>query len=168
MAIVKLAEGTYSRPQDVIMAIEYIGNLKKCNHMIEGGRNIIDSITGNPYSIAEQFLTIQHGQRFNRRMYHLIISFEGLPEGFSLKFVYDVGQTVADMYQDYQSAFAVHEDKEYLHIHMALNNCPVFQDKPKLSCVLNLFGIQNRVEDMIDSYLGYCENILMKKWRVQY
>ena len=155
MAYVKLADGTYSRPEDEIKAIEYIGNLKKCSHMIEGGRNIIDSIIGNPYDIARQFLAMQWGQRFNRRMYHLIISFEGLPDRFSLKFAYDVGQAVADMYPDYQSAFAVHEDKRYLHIHMALNNCPVFLDKPKLSSVLNLYAIQNRTEAMVDWYLGY-------------
>ena len=80
MAIVKLTEGTYSRPEDVIRAIEYIGNLKKCNHMVEGGRNIIGTITGDPGGIAEQFFAIQQGQRFKRRMYHLIISFEGLPD----------------------------------------------------------------------------------------
>jgi len=155
MAFIKLAEGTYSRPEDEIATLEYIGNLKKCNHMIEGGRNIINSITGNPQGIAVQFLTIQQGQRFSRRMYHLIISFEDYLDGFSLNFAYKVGQAVADMYPDYQSAFAVHEDKEYLHIHMALNNCPVFPDKPKLSCVLNLYGIQRMVEEMIDRYLGY-------------
>ena len=72
MAYVKLADGTYSRPEDEIKAIEYIGNLKKCSHMIEGGRNIIDSIIGNPYDIARQFLAMQWGQRFSRRMYHLM------------------------------------------------------------------------------------------------
>ena len=59
MAYIKLTDGTYSNPKDVIKALEYIGNLKKCNHMVEGGRNIFDSITGNPYGIAEQFLIIQ-------------------------------------------------------------------------------------------------------------
>ena len=59
------------------------------------------------------------------------------------------------MYPDYQSAFAVHEDKEYLHIHMVLNNCPVFPDKPKLTCVLNQYGIWKMVERRIDWYLGF-------------
>lgn len=155
MAIVKLADGTYSSPKDVIRAMDYIGNLKKCSHMVEGGRNIFDTITGNPYGIAEQFLIIQQGQRFNRRMYHMIISFEGILDKSHLGFAYRAGQAVADMYPDYQSAFAVHEDKKYLHIHMAFNNCPVFLDKPKLSCVLNPYGIQKMVEGMIDRYLGY-------------
>lgn len=123
--------------------------------MVEGGRNIFDSITGNPYGIAGQFLVIQRGQRFSRRMYHLIISFEGILDKSHLGFAYKAGQAVADMYPDYQSVFAVHEDKKYLHIHMALNNCPVLQNKSKLSYVLNLYGIQKMVERLIDRYLGY-------------
>lgn len=164
MAYIKLTEGKYYYPDDVIKAMEYIGDLRKCSHMVEGGRNIIYSVIGNPEGMARQFLSIQEGQRFNRRIYHLIISFDNFLDSSMpshLKFIYEVGKALADIYTDYQSVFTVHENTSYLHLHMIINNCPVFTEKPKLSCILNLPYINKRVDEMFDWYL---ENTIQKKY----
>lgn len=58
------------------------------------------------------------------------------------------------MYPDYQSAFAIHEDKDIPHLHIMLNNCPIPLNKPKLTAVINPLNIQEMVDSMIDHKLG--------------
>lgn len=155
MAYTKLTKERYYYSDDVTRVMEYIGDLRKCSHMVEGGRNIIYSVIGNPDGMAKQFLSIQEGQRFNRRIYHLIISFDYFLDSSMtshLKFAYEVGKSISDLYTDYQSVFTVHENTSYLHLHMIINNCPIFTNKPKLSCVLNLPYIRKRVEQMLGWY----------------
>jgi len=154
MAIVKLTKDKYQYKGDVIKVIHYIGNLSKCNHEIFGGRNLFNYFNYYGDLIAEQFLAIQQGQRFVRRIYHLIISFDSKIDNADLFFAQRVGQRLCDLYPEYQSIFVVHEDKEALHMHMVFNNCPIFPGKPKLTSVFNLPLLQDIVDTMISKHLG--------------
>ena len=155
MAIVKLTKAQYPNKGDVIKLAYYIANPMKCANDISGGKNIITagSFFCDPESVAAQFLAIQHGQRFERRLYHVIINFDSSDQ-IIVTWAYQIGMAVCNMYPDYQSAFAVHEDKDIPHIHIMLNNCPIPLNKPKLTAVINLFNIQLMVDSMIDHKLG--------------
>lgn len=154
MAIIKLTKDKYQYKGDVIKILDYIGNLIKCEHEIFGGCNLFDYFNYDGGFIAEQFLAIQQGQRFVRRIYHLIISFDSKIDNADLFFARKVGQSISNLYPEYQSIFAVHEDKEALHIHMVFNNCSIFPDRPKLTSVFNLPLIHDMVDTMVSRHLG--------------
>lgn len=153
MAIVKLIKGTYTEEEDVRRVLDYICNVIKCEHGIYGGRNIIAYNSYEEELIAEQFFAAQYRRRFLRRIYQVVISFEQVDEP-NLDFAYQVGQAVAGLYADYQSIFAVHEDKWYLHIHIIFNNCSIFPDKENLTNIFDIFRIRQKVDSMIDARLG--------------
>lgn len=155
MAIVKLTKEQYPNRGDVIKLAYYIANPMKCVNTISGGKNIITagSFFCDPESVAAQFLAIQHGQRFERRLYHVIINFDSSDQ-VNVTWVYQIGMAVCNMYSDYQSAFAIHEDKDIPHIHIMLNNCPIPLNKPKLTAVINPLNIQEMVDSMINHKLG--------------
>ena len=154
MAYFKLTKGTYSEESDVIRALLYIFDVIKCKHDIYGGCNIIAYNSFEPELIAEQFFAIQYRRRFTRRIYHVVISFDQILDAPDLKFAYQVGVAVSHLYADYQSVFAVHEDKGYLHIHMIFNNCAIFSEVPNLSAIFDICRIQQMVDDMISGHLG--------------
>lgn len=155
MAFVKSVEEQYPSKGDVRKLAHYIADPMKCKSMIDGGKNIfIESFLCNPDVIAEQFLAVQHGQSFKRRLYHVIISFEHILDQVNIRQAYYIGQAVCNMYPEYQSAFSIHENTETLHIHIMFNNCPIMPNRPKLTDVFNLLSIQEKVEFMIDHNLG--------------
>ncbi len=155
MAYVKLVDGTYPYEKDVINVIKYIADLGKCGSLVYGGRNIIYDILEDPYGMAEQFLIIQNKRSFSRRLYHLIITLEYSVDDACLGLTEQIANMVINMYPDYQSVFVVHEDKKnYLHIHMLFNNCPVNPDKKNLTYYFNICNIIDIVEDMVVEYIA--------------
>ena len=154
MAYAKLVKSRYQDEKDVEYLAAYLGRYIERCHYVEGGRNIISSVFVNPDIVAEQFLAVQYGESFRRRLYHLVISFDPLVDDADLDFAHYVGQAVCNMYPDYQSVFAVHEDKAAPHLHIMFNNCPIYPDKPKLSDVFNFVAINAAVNRMIDIHLG--------------
>lgn len=154
MAIVKVTQAQYSYPSDVKNLLEYISDLNKSDHLICGGHNIIGNVYADPDSIAEQFLTIQKSRNARRRLYHLIISFDSIIDEPTGRLVYNIGQAICSLYNQYQSVFTVHEDTYNLHIHLVINNCPVFPSEPNLTASFNSYTVKQIVDDMIDTHIG--------------
>ena len=157
MAYVKLAPGKYPDKSDVVNLAYYIADVNKCENIISGGLNIISAIKYNPELVTDQFFAIQQGERFERRVYHIIVNFDCGLDQPDLKLAYQVGQAVINMYPDYQSVFTVHEDKQSPHLHIMINNCPVYPDKPKLTGIFNLPTVRQVVDEIIDHHVmgGY-------------
>lgn len=154
MAYVKLVKEQYPNQRAVICLFQYINNLSKLEHEVFGGNNILFDYVPSGNFVVEQFLVVQHGQVISRRLYHVIVSFDNVIDNANLRFAYDVGMYICRMYREYQSYFAVHEDKEYLHIHIVFNNCPICSDKPKLTSTFNIFSIRQAVDTMVDYHLS--------------
>lgn len=155
MGYTKLIEECYSEEKDVIKVMDYIGTISKCSHLLEGGCNIIGGIIGDSNNIALQFLLIQEGQCIQRRLYHVVISFDKeLDDKINLKYAHIIGQRISRLYPAFQSVFTLHEDTENLHIHILFNNCPIDRAAPKLSSMFNIWTIKEIVDDMTDRYQG--------------
>lgn len=154
MAYYKLRDGLYSEESDMIMALNYICNPIKCSHEIIGGRNIIGIESFDPNFYAEQFQAVQYQRRFEKRIYHMIISFDEALDKPDLTFAYQVGMAVTGMYGNYQSIFTVHEDKPYLHLHIIFNNCAVSPNVKNLTYIFDLYAVRKMVDGMIDNRLG--------------
>lgn len=155
MAYVKIAEGTYPYEEDVIKAMYYIADLSKCKSLVYGGCNVISGILEDPYGMAEQFLLIQSRKKRSRRLYHVIVTLDYSVDDASLELADKVAGMVTAMYPDYQSVFVVHEDKrDYLHIHIIFNNCPLDPGKKNLSYYFHICAVRDRVEDMVIDYIN--------------
>lgn len=158
MAIIKLVKEQYPNKGDVYKLAYYLGRYNKCPNEIAGGNNIMCTLAENPDFVADQFVTIQHGQRFTRRLYHVVVSFEEGLDDANNRFAFNVGKCICNLYPDYQSAFIIHQDTNFIHIHVIFNNCPIYAEKPKLTCLFNRLTIQNLVENMIFNHLGIVVN----------
>lgn len=154
MAFVKLVPETYPNKGDVFKLLNYICRYSKCNNELAGGMNVMSSIMVDPWFISDQFLAIQHGEIFQRRLYHVIISFDTELDGINHFGTKNMADMICDMYKDYQSVFVVHEDTKNPHAHIVFNNCPIFPDKPKLSSVINIMAIQKMIDTVVEERLG--------------
>lgn len=154
MAVVEVVEKQYASRESVQDLMNYIADLSKCKSMISGGANIIGSIFADPYSIASQFIYVQGYGRFKRRLYHVIISPDSVLDQPDSKLMYRIGDTIANIYNEYQSVYTVHENTSNMHIHMVLNNCSFLPGKEKLTARLDRRLIQSVTEQIIDEHLG--------------
>lgn len=155
MAICKVVKGIYKEEVDVIRLIRYIADLKKCDHMICGGRGIIGNefIFNSPDFIAEQFLEMQRYVPFlKKRVYHIVISLS-VGDYTNLNEIVNIAQMIIHLYPDYQSVYVVHENHKVPHIHIVFNNYSVYQSF-KLSYRLNMMEIKQYVDEIIDYELG--------------
>ena len=162
MAIVKSAHELYVNNSDVVNALNYICDLYKCDNCIYSGRNISMLDMFDPNLFAIQFLAVQDKRRFTKRIHHVIISFDQISDSPDLNFCYQVGMAVTGLYQNYQSVFTVHEDKNFLHLHIIFNNCSIFPDVKNLTSYFSKYAIQNLVDKMIFAHLGIPDLYLMK------
>lgn len=154
MAYVELAKGHYPKARDVFGLAWYIYDLSKCIKEVYGGKNIIMDECYNPMFIAQQFCAVQRGQAYTRGLYHLVISFDPYIDNANLMFANNVAQRICNLYPNYQSFFAVHENTKALHIHIMFNNCPIFENCPKLTSLFNIMTVRGIVDEMIDRHLG--------------
>ena len=153
MAYVKLVNEKYPKENDVLRLSWYIYNLNKNKREVYGGRNIFVDMY-NPVSIGLQFCAVQYGQTFQRRLYHVVISFDPVIDNANHKLAHNVATRICNLYYNYQSFFAIHDNTDVLHVHMMFNNCSAFDGIPKLSEVFNILTVRNIVDDMIDRHLG--------------
>lgn len=154
MAYVKLVKEIYRNESDMFKLSDYIYDLQKCKSDIYGGRNLIIEDYYNPIFIAEQFRMAQQGKGFVRRIYHLVISFDPDLDNANLMLANNVARCICNLYPNYQSFFAVHENTKALHIHIIFNNCAIYENMPRLSEVFNVVMIRGIVDEMIDRHLG--------------
>mgnify|MGYP006389158067 CR=1 FL=1 len=141
--------------------------------MLYGSRNLlIDSSCYNPLFIADQLLAVQYKKitaKSPKRLYHIIVSMDMNIEGSNnygyhmndrdlkrknVYFLMNLGNKILDLYPDYQSFFAVHEDKEHLHMHIVFNNCPIYPEKKNLTYCYNHLQIQRLVDSFVDCEIG--------------
>lgn len=153
MAYVKLVNEKYSKENDVLRLSWYIYNPNKNTYGVYGGRNIFIDMY-NPVSIGTQFCAVQYGQMFQRRLHHVVISFDPVIDNANLKLAHNVASSICNLYRQYQSFFAIHDSTDILHVHIMFNNCPVFGNHPKLTEVFNIITVRKIVDDMIDRHLG--------------
>lgn len=157
MAIVKQARertvSTYKYEGDVCSVIRYIGDLNKADYEICGARNVLgkSQIFTNPAFITSQFLVIQDGYYDNkRRIYHLICSFRR--NELSVRNIQRVGNYICAMFPDYQSMFVLHQNTGNYHLHIVINNMPIFDGEPLLSTRgINLCQVNGAVKEFINS-----------------
>lgn len=120
MAILKTSNGRHKYFDDDSRkdVLDYILDPVKMPHGYCGKYTVDQE---NPH---ESMLLIaeRYGKTFGVKLRHFIISFDP-SELTDPKKAYDIALDIADFFiRDYQTVFAVHEDKDHLHIHFVINS----------------------------------------------
>lgn len=160
MSYCKIVKGTeftnkYSNAIDVYRVVYYVLDINKTVHGIIGSNKIMccKELNVYPQFVANQFLTIQSDMSgCSRRLYHVIISFdEEESEELKLSQIRNIAELVIGLYPDYQSIYALHENKEHAHLHILFNNIPIDDSIRKLSNAMFI----NRIENVVDDFIGF-------------
>ena len=151
MAFIKEVSGEYRNAGDLLNLTEYVVDAEKSHtDFLIGGLNVLLD-GGNVGLIFDQMSTIQKHRRFSRRAYHIIVAFDPVLESHvKPQTAYYIGEKICWLYREYQSFFYVHEDHEYLHLHLIINNLPIYPTKKNLSEHLDLRRIHTLVEDIVE------------------
>jgi len=82
--------------------------------------------------VADQFLTVQDTTsiRFRGRIYYIGYDLDNALDIVCPQSIMTIGLAFLQLYPQYQSFFAVHQNTQNLHFHMILNNIPVFGTTP--------------------------------------
>ncbi len=122
MAIIKLMHinecSKHNPAQHLKNSIKYITNSDKT----QNGR-LIGSINCTKNAVYQEMLDVkrQFGKETMRQGYHFVISF--VPREVDANTAYKITQRIIERYlQDYQTVFAVHDDKEHIHSHIIFNS----------------------------------------------
>lgn len=123
MPTVKFADGKFSNKDAVERLVTYIFKSERPHYDISGALGVYPI---NPEDIIDQFNMIQewHRNTKGRKVYHLIVSFSDDEMTQLDKCDYEeIGYSIADLFWDagHQTAFALHENKDHLHFHLAIN-----------------------------------------------
>lgn len=154
MGYIKLAKGKYYDEIDVINATYYILDLQKCVHRVCYAQNFICcNPLISPDIISSQFIAIQNAYpgSYKRRIYHIICSLDDKDVYNTLLATFSIGLTFQHLYCNYQSIFAIHEDKQHIHLHMLMNNIPL-TGTALLSSQLNMMHLQTLAYCVFDIY----------------
>ncbi len=155
MAVVKLIDHDYSKPEDVYRLIDYVtGPLKQNRAGISGGRNLIGSPERDTDAIAEEFIIVQKDRNLRRRLYHVVVSFDTVLDKPNYGFLNTIGRRICSLYPEYQSLYTVHDDTDHLHLHIIFNNCSIYPNVKNLSSRFDFYTIIHLVDNMIDDELG--------------
>jgi hypothetical protein len=157
MAYIKSVSVRYHNKQDVINLVAYIGDVMKCDSMMAGGNGVIDcqNIWNDPDFLAEQLIFIQdQKQGFQRRVFHIIISFEKGFDTISPEQARKIGNMICGLYPEYQSVFTLHENTRNMHLHLIINNCPIDSSLPFLTYRLSKLDIGEMVNGTVDKMIG--------------
>lgn len=123
MPTIKFVKGKYNNADAIDKLISYIFNSQKTTHNITG---VTSAFPLEKYKIIQQFNKVQiyHRNAKGRKAYHLIVSFSEKEEAlFRLKDYRKIGYKIAAYFDNahHQTAFALHENTDNLHIHFAIN-----------------------------------------------
>ena len=159
MGLVFIEKEDYPNPSDVINLANYIATLSKCPHFICRTSNIISS--QNPfldmYSIARQFICIQdtYKGQFKHRVYHIYYSLDMDLDTMTIQSAESIGIAFMMLYSQYQSIFAVHEDKGFLHFHMMINNISWIDGVKPLSHYISQMNLDSLAYAVLKDYQDY-------------
>lgn len=148
---------SYTEPSDVVKLIYYVCDLSKNPNGLYGENAIMRyNRILDPGSISSQFLDIQNAypKTFSRRAYHIIYSHDNLGCE-TLPALYSIGLALTWAHKDYQSIFAIHQNTKHLHLHMVINNIPLFDEVGTLSNHINFLQLENIAYSVLDEYWLY-------------
>lgn len=155
MPFIKLTPTGYKSCNDMFKLITYI--LSEENRSINGlvGGNMI--LSGSPQYIYEQMLDVKkkYNKQYGRFMRHLIIS----PSDYELQFIslhqlYLLGQQICNLFPSYQTVFAIHQNTNHPHIHIAINTVS-FIDGKKLQ--VNLHEVRKAINRLFAFYVPHAD-----------
>lgn len=122
MAKLKKIAGDYTNPDAIEKVIHYIFNPNKIPSGITGA---FSANTMDTELMIHQFNKVQqyHRNCKGKRIIHLVVSFSNDEIALMPKISYTkIGYKILDFIgTEYQSVFALHENKKNLHIHFAIN-----------------------------------------------
>ena len=152
MGFIKEVKEPYNQESDVIALIHYICNKSKCPHSCANVNWLLPrcNLFSNWDYIADLFLSVQYCRNFNRRLYHIVYSFDNLLDRTNLQMAFNLGNRMLSAYKPYQSFFVVHETSKHMHLHIVYNNISIFK-QANLSEVLNIKYLHSLAEDYIYS-----------------
>jgi len=108
--------------------------------------------------VASQLIAIQEASpiSFHRRIYHIGYDLDKALDTYGYIPIISVGLAIESLLPDYQSFFVVHENTKNLHLHMIINNIPIWGDK-----TLSRFFNPNNMAYLADLVLEECHRLLM-------
>lgn len=119
MANLKIVDKKYELIDDIRRVISYVINPMKTDYV--GANGVIPTTA---QSIASQFLLVKntYNKLEGRQLRHFIVSFTD-NEAISPEKAFYLAYEIAEYYgNDYQIAFAVHDDTDYVHVHFVMNS----------------------------------------------
>ena len=161
MGRVTIVDSMYKEEIDVINAVNYILDREKCRHQLYGSNNIIATdLLYFPDSVARQLLIIQRTSTisFQRRIFHIGIDFDNDLDHISQSSVLATGYLMMGLYPRYQAVFSVHENTKNIHLHLIINNIPLYGAEP-LTKHMNLL----RLEDVDKAVQDACYSLMLSK-----
>ena len=137
----------------------YVMDLQKCTHCLCGSNMILgEDFILSPESVASQLIAIQEASSisFHRRIYHIGYDLDKALDTYGYIPIISVSLAIESLLPDYQSFFVVHENTKNLHLHMIINNIPIWGDK-----TLSRFFNPNNMVYLADLVLEECHRLLM-------
>lgn len=125
---IKYRRAPYERDKDILRLLRYIAG--ECDSKKERTRYCCGAgVSSKPDEAARQMIKLQklyrkeakrNGKKACRRIYHYVVSFpETMVDANCVKMA---AMEIADIFSgQYQVYYGVHEDKQDLHIHYAIN-----------------------------------------------
>ena len=86
--------------------------------------NTLNLGTGDIPTLADKIVQVQkfHGKNKGRRMYHYVLSYEGIPNQEDAKYLFAIAEKLTTtFFHNTQIAYAVHENTNHLHVHFAFS-----------------------------------------------
>ena len=161
MGRVTIMDSKYGNEIDVINAVDYILDREKCRHHLYGSNNILGTdLLYYPSSVARQLLVIQRTSSisFQRRIFHIGIDFDNDLDHIAQNSVLATGYLMMGLYPDYQAVFSVHENTKNIHLHLIINNIPLYGTEP-LTRHMNLL----RLEEIDKAVQDACYSLMLSK-----
>lgn len=126
----------------------YCLNPEKISNGFIGGRNIdIDYVADEMETVAEAF-----GKTDGTKLRHYVLSFSP-QEHVTADEVADIASQVADYYSDrYQIVYAVHEDTDHPHAHLAMNHISFRDGRHYCGTKQDYYAFQQHIKEVLRSY----------------
>lgn len=149
----------YREPIDVTNLIFYVCNLEKNSKGLFGTNQILNrGYIPFPDNIASQFLCVQNSYKgnYSRRVYHVIFRLDEALDNVTYPVIFTIGQALLRVYPQYQSFFAVHDNqKKNLHLHMVINNIPIYDNMETLSHYIDSYNLERMIDIVNDEFDWY-------------
>jgi len=163
MCVVKSMNKRYSTPADIYRALSYI---ERDDHNICGLRGATGMELQRPRQMQKAMLQVKNEylKEGGRQILHLTVSFSKEEERIvNLRMALYMGYEIAGIFMaGYQTAFAVHDNTDDLHIHFIINSVS-YEDGLKYGVDRKLCGlIKSWVEKKVEYLrsIQYFENII--------